>query len=275
MVVEELERRAAEFLLRCPSRTALPVEEIRRTNRSILNHDSNEHDGEVYPDNTFRPFPLRLEIARYGGPTLSGASLDFFALSSLQALRFVAEAVDLPPSRRLQRSFRLLARQALGLAASGDELPDLLEYAVRSWPPLEPIASQGDRIFEQQPDDFQRLLVAEIDGLDSPATDLEAACRLCQEISGTESDVRRRIVRSQMHMTANRLGLTNLEEVYISRLLWRTAQELEESEPALWRSLVDRLGTPGVRPRPFRDLLALAFEDFFANRFSERRSDRS
>jgi hypothetical protein len=47
------------------------------------------------------------------------------------------------------------------------------------------------------------------------------------------------LAASHIHMTANRLGLTNGEEVYLSRMLFRAVETLRRATPAVWRNFRD------------------------------------
>ena len=239
-----LERDAAVFLARHPSTATWSEDKILRQNRTLLAHDREEEDCGIYPDNTFLPVPPRFEIERYGGPALLGASLDFFALSSLFVLRFLALHAVTPPARRLPVILRILARQAFGLATDGDDLLGLLAYAGGSPAPLASFALRGDQVFETRKETFRTLLAAEVGALaQGPSLETEAARRLRRAIAGADAAIRQRIVWSQMHMTANRLGLLNPEEVYISRLLWRSVRDLADRSPGLWRDLCDVLAS--------------------------------
>lgn len=237
-VTAEVEGAAAEFFARCPSTESLDEESIRRVNRSILATDPSEEDDLVCPDNTVRAFPFRPEVSRYGGPELLGASLEFFTISSVLCLRFLNDHGAEPWPRRSTRAFRILARLGLGLARDPEEFQTLVEYPVASWgKTLQPIVDEGDRVFERQREVFCRLLRVEIDALASPGWEMQAAWRLALEIGQAPTPVRRSVATSQLHMTANRLGLGNPEEVYLGRALWRAAGAFAETEPELWKRL--------------------------------------
>lgn len=262
-VAETLERAAASFFSACPSTAPRSEEEIRRESRAILANDPHEQDGGVYPDNTLLRSPLRFETERYGGPELLPVSLDFFALSSAQALAFLARHGGQPAPRRLAEVFRLLAGQALGLAGCPEELFDIFDYALRFSPHLAAIADRGDRVYEQRSETFCELLRAEIGAIsavgDSPvpfgsAWGTECARRLAQETAAVSAEVRRRIYGSQIHMTANRLGLLNPDEVYLGRLLRRAARDLS-AEPALRGLLAGRPAALRGADASLRDLL--------------------
>jgi len=88
---------------------------------------------------------------------------------------------------------------------------------------------------------------------------------LAREIAGANAASRERVGTSQMHMTANRLGLSNPEEVYLGRLLVRAARDLLENEPGVRRQLSDLLATRKRGPAPprqrLRDLLLPALAE--------------
>src|SRR4029077_5923659 len=109
-----LHRSAQRFLNVAPSTRSLVEEAIRKSNEHILASDPHELDDSVYPDNSFRLVPFRPEIERYGGPLLARASLDYFTLSNVTALEFLARHCNAPRSAQLAYAFRLLLQQALG-----------------------------------------------------------------------------------------------------------------------------------------------------------------
>lgn len=278
-VTESLEHAAAEFLAACPSTTPRREEEIRRENRGILASDPYEQDDAVYPDNSFLPFSVRFETERYGGTRLLPASLDFFALSSVQALRFLAEHAGQTAGSRLTQAFRVLARQGLGLAENGAELIGLFDDAVESWPQLKAIADRADQVYDQRRETFRGLLSAQLAALGGgpagddpgyPGWEVECSRRLAREIAAAPRAVRRRIGGSQMHMTANRLGLLNTDEVYLGRLLGRAARDLTVER--LTEALAAASGA-GHRGGSLHDLLSPAFHHLFQDRESSATFD--
>ncbi len=62
-------------------------------------------------------------------------------------------------------------------------------------------------------------------------------------------------------MTANRLGLRNVDEVYLSRILWRSVRAMASSQPARWaelQRLLARRSAARRAPRPrLRELVPL------------------
>lgn len=255
--VEEAAAKAAgDFFARWPSPQPKPPELVLRWTRETLAADPSETDTTLYPDNSLRILPFVPEVDRYGGPELFGASLSFFALSSVRALGFARESAGEPRSRQLPRILRALARQALGFARDEPELLRLLGYAaVEEGHPLAPFAARGDRAFEEQPEVLRRLLVDDLAGTGGPRAGLlEEARGLAAAIHGAAPATRELILRSHMHMTANRLGLSNPEEAHAGRILWRSAEEggrLASGLRASWRPLD---GGPGLE-----DLLRTAF----------------
>lgn len=244
---DRVEEAAAAYFARVPSTERVPDEAVRRENRAILASDplAAEREDAVYPDNSVREFPVVFEVERYGGAALLDGSLDFFALSSVEALHLLAGLAGQASGGRLVHVARVLVRQAWGFARSGAELADLLGYAVHLMgDPLADFVSHGDRAFERSRAALDRLLREELTALAArdPAgsagpvfTGAEAARRLAREVrSGADEPVRRRIALSQLHMTANRAGLLNPEEVYLGRMLWRAALELAEADPSSW-----------------------------------------
>lgn len=255
--VEEAAAKAAgDFFARWPSAQPRSTETMMRWTRETLAADPSETDATIYPDNSLRIVPFEPQIDRYGGPELFGASLDFFALSSLRALAFAHESGAEPRSRQLPHILRALACQALGFARDEPELLRLLGYAeAGEGHPLAPFAARGDRAFEQQPEVLRRLLVDALTGTgEQGAGPLDEARGLAAALRGAAPATREGILRSHMHMTANRLGLSNPEEAHAGRILWRAAEEggrLASGLRGAWRPLD---GGPGLE-----DLLRTAF----------------
>jgi hypothetical protein len=158
---------------------------------------------------------------------------------------------------------RALAAQALGLARDEAELPRLLGYAAMAAAPaghpLAPFADRGDRAFEQQPEAFRRLLREACATGTEEAAVREEARRLAAEIRRAAPPASERILKSHLHMTANRLGIRNPEEAFLGRILWRAAHDSGGLAPDLrdaWRAAFDVLLDVEER---LEDLLPAAF----------------
>lgn len=262
--------RAADFFARCPSHEPVPAEVVQRHNRAILAGDPAEHDDRVHPDNSVREVPFAPETERYGGPELLEPSLDLFTLSSVAALEAAAEHRGEPRSRRLTGALRLLARQALGHARDAAELGALAAYAAHpAQAAFHGFAARADESFGRRADDLCGLLAREMLSLlePAPAPLLAGARCLGRELAAAAPAARRRALASHLHMTANRLGLRNAEEVYVSRLLERAVRELAEREPALWSSIDEALreraasATPEITDR-LSDIVAAELRRF-------------
>ncbi len=246
-------RHAADaFLARHPSATPLAIEAIHLQNRQILAHDPSEAPSAEWAvaDNTLVSAPAGFEVERYGGAELFGASLDLFSLSSLYVLRAAALAGEVTPGARLGEASRAMLRLAWGLAGGVDEMPALVDWAAAGHVgALGAFAARGDEAFERGRDAFcvrvRRELVslasgaAGDEGSDAPAWLGAAAAGLEREIRSAGAARRWRIAWSHLHMTANRLGLRNPEEVYVGRMLRRALLALAEAEPGFWRDLGD------------------------------------
>lgn len=262
----EVEQAAERLFADHPSEEDADLEAIRRDNEIIVSKDPSESRLEIYPNHSCIEFDFEPEVERYGGPELLRASLDFFAVSTRRALDFALTHGERPRSKQLPAMFCLLARQAWGFARDTDELVDLLAYpmdVLRSEPD-HPLVERGDRVFEAQSEVFCKLLSGELEALvgaepaigegaidegstsepDSGRLLAEGARWLSEAIAGADPARRRVIGSSQMHMTANRLGLKNPEELYLSRLMQRAAEHLARTEPELWSHCTSALGQP-------------------------------
>lgn len=263
------EEMASKFFERLPSATILTEEEIKSTNRRLLANDVEGED-EVYPNNSWVRFPFRAEVERYGGHALLEHSLDFFAISSLDALEFAATWRG--PS--LAAIICRLAGLALRLSTGTDDFVDLLQYASVWSKDYGALFNQrGDEEFERRRQPLLRMLRSEIEAAvvgTSPAEDratlLEGGRRLAAATAGASEVVRHGIAVGQLHMMVNRLGLNNAEEIYLGRMLWRAAEELRESDPDFWSWFAGALyrGRTHKRASRLADLLPPAFDAFCA-----------
>ncbi|HTG33394.1 MAG TPA: lantibiotic dehydratase C-terminal domain-containing protein [Thermoanaerobaculia bacterium] len=243
-VDEKIAATASSFLARWPSNDSRDEETIRRTNRTILANDPHEHEDLVYPDNHLIAAPFCPEVERYGGTALLPHSFDYFAVSSVKALRYCTRHYAETRARQLSSTFRILARQLWSFASDEEEVFAVLAAFISSRR-LAPILPHGDRAYEERRDDFISLLNAELDALSAAqaVSDLDDAAsrQLSWEAREAAPDIRCRIGASQLHMTANRTGVTNAEEVYLGRILERAAQDIATTEPIRWRSIWDGL----------------------------------
>lgn len=245
---------AAAFFARRPSTESLPEERIHQLNRGIIADDpfADEADDLVLPDNSVVEFPVHIEVDRYGGPALYGHSLDFFAISTLEALRFLEVHAGRSAGRRMAGVVRLLVQQAWGHAGDAEEFVPLASYAVGTLGArLAGLVSVADAAFERGHSSMCALVRAELAALAEPGEGpalTEAARALAHVVRGAPGRERRMIATGQMHMTANRLGLLNGEEVYLCRILARTLEAVAEADPdfwsAVWKTHRERTGAP-------------------------------
>jgi hypothetical protein len=237
-IVEDLLARAAgDFLARWPSGD---VQEGRIDLAEAIPQDRADDAG--YPDNSLLRFTFEPEVERYGGERLLPCSLNFFFVSSVSALDWVAAHFQKPWASQLPRALSLLVQQARGFAHDEREFLDLFTYRLPVMPAVaESVCARGDAVFEAQRDVFMTMVFC---ALNETSALGEAARCLSREIQAAAPDVRRQIGTSQIHMTANRLGLSNPEEIYLGRIVCRAVREIEETEPATWswflESLADR-----------------------------------
>ena len=99
------------------------------------------------------------------------------------------------------------------------------------------LRARADQAYLQSGERFVTLLRKEIARLDNalaPGDDCEAARRLAHALAAAADAQRAGVFLSQIHMTLNRLGLRNVEEVYTARFLWRAVEQVRaEAWPGL------------------------------------------
>ena len=219
-------------------------------------------------DQALTESPFEPELERYGGPGRIGASLDFFALQSIRALRLLDHRSTVPPGEWLTVALRLQVRYLLGFAGDREELRALTAAPLEALESgVELIRKRADAAFAASGAPLVRLLRGEIEKLGlpalSPLEDGEVARGLRRELGETDRATRIRIFSSHLHMAANRLGLSRAEEAYLARILACAVQRLEEVDPATWSDLGDLLAVRTERdpspPLRLANLLASAF----------------
>ena len=221
-VDEVLHGAAARFLERWRSVSALDPERIRQESRAILDQVAEESE-LYYEDNSLLPFPFHPEVDRYGGPELLEPSLDFFAVSSAQALDVICDPAWESSGRRGAIAMRLLLRQARGFAESEKEFLSHLGYRLPVRDEVgDEIWSKADRDFEARREIYRMLVERELGGA---SVLFDAARRLSEAVRGAPPRTRWQIGHSQLHMTANRLGFFPVQEMHLQRILWRAAHE--------------------------------------------------
>lgn len=248
MIRDRFER----FFARFPSTESLDPDEIRRDDASILAHEGGDAKAEPPADNSLHEGPFEPETRRYGGPELLPFSLRLFQLSSCAALRFVDLAAELPRGKRLTAAARWLVRQAAAGSEGGEHFRRLLGYGTRWWQSWQPLLAKADAAYERSPAVYRQLLASSVfEPAAEPAlAELErGAAGLVAALGGVEAPLRAHILESQLHMTANRLGLGNADEVYLSRLLARAAEDLHDGQEEPWLQVEQHLARTDTSPQ--------------------------
>lgn len=265
-LADTLKAAADEFFARWPSTASLTPADIRRNNRAFLANDPDTDPEQSYADNSLHEIPFRPETERYGGAALLDASLELFTIDSVSNLVWLDDHREASSGRRLGAALGRWIEGAWGLAANTEELLSLFGYGMQGWGKAQPeIVRHGDRVFAQQGPFYTSLVRRRLDELMAhtaaaalPVT-AEAARRLAWTIRAADVAGRRRIAISQLHMAANRLGLGNPEEVYLSRLLTRAGNELT-AEQSFWNGIEDALHAKATAAvEPLSKLLTPAF----------------
>ncbi|HEX6039515.1 lantibiotic dehydratase C-terminal domain-containing protein [Longimicrobium sp.] len=250
----------ADYVARAPSTGTLPDETVRERNRGILPTDSQAGDvaDVVFADNSLHEAPPGFEVERYGGPARLGCTLEAFALSSVDALSWLAEAMP-TPAARLGEAWRAWVRHAWFAARDGDEF--LAQLAASTPSPESPLAAfvaRGDDAYARGGEQMRLRMLNELaslaagDGNGGELRWMNGPRHLAQGLADADDATRLSIARSHAHMTCNRLGLRVAEEAYLGRMLWRAAREAAQAAPGAWSNTWTACGNraaPSV-PRP-------------------------
>jgi thiopeptide-type bacteriocin biosynthesis protein len=195
--------------------------------------------------------PYEPEVERYGGCEALPHSLSFFAISSAHALVFEREFGGLPRSRQLPLTLCVLLWQAWGLAADESDFRALLGYYTLGQELFPEMAKLAEETFQRSGEKLTGLIHRELLRLTAAPHDADeelpilasagslvtAARALSDAVGDLAPQARWSVVSSQMHMAANRLGLTNLQETFTAGVLTRAAAAVAVSDAALWGRL--------------------------------------
>ncbi|MEM8931547.1 MAG: lantibiotic dehydratase C-terminal domain-containing protein [Acidobacteriota bacterium] len=243
-----LDDRARAFFALHPSDESWSRDRIRQANRQIRGLESlPPEDDPAFPDHSWHRAPLQFEVERYGGPRHFDTATDLFMLSSLRALH----AIDsVPRDATFQTrvvvelllsafAFGLDRAEVLGLANYaamffGDRFDACRTEAEERFGALRaPLTALAARCAETVGTTFDRPSPESIAKDEEPEVEtwLEAAyCRTArrtsQALGGTPSQ-RRYTLGSHLHMSANRFGMLNSEEAYLSYLAYLAIRELD------------------------------------------------
>ena len=241
-----------EFLERWPSPGQFDAELVRQATRAILEHDTAETDSHIYTNNTALAFPFRPEIDRYGGLEALPLSLDFFMITSSQAIDFTLSHYQESRRQQLLPLLAVLAQQAMAFARSVEEVA-LFAESMTANVTNETIQEKAKAFFAGHREslcEFLRRACGYIrQALRSPSAALDAPTELyvsaarqfAQAVSSTAASARWQILTSQLHMTANRHGLERAEEAYLGRILALTLGALAKSSDCSLRDMDEAL----------------------------------
>ncbi|HEX6910930.1 MAG TPA: lantibiotic dehydratase C-terminal domain-containing protein [Longimicrobium sp.] len=235
---------AAAFFARAPSLRTLPDETVRMRNREVIPGDpfATAADDAVLPDNSIHAAPPAFEVERYGGAERFAPSLDAFALSSVDALAWLAQSGAPTAAARLGEAWSASVRHAWFAARDPDEFLRLLAAPVpSSESPLATFAARADDAYARGAagmqarirDELARLASATVDGVDASRW-TAGPRRLLPVMAEADDATRLRLAHSHAHMTCNRIGLLVAEEAYLGRMLWRAARDVADVSPDLW-----------------------------------------
>jgi thiopeptide-type bacteriocin biosynthesis protein len=249
VLVDDLASSARAYMSVAPSLVHVPPSTIEEVNRTIIAHDPGESDSSIYPDNYVRVCDYVPEMARYGGEPSFTFSQAFFRISSLIALAHLRIRAKISRSARLTSAARILLSMARAFARSEAELGVILRYASDSWGGVHSSSITAARSVLR---DKARLLRAELfcqegsSGVHRVDDDFEKTLRACIGINATnlesslrdlDGGARGVVLTSNVHMMANRLGLSNAEEVFLGTILSNLVEPGDISNP--WRTWVD------------------------------------
>ena len=243
-----LAKKTSEFFSRCPSQEKVSDEKIRERNRELLSVDkvASPEDDQIYGDNCWHASPPLFEFERYGGVERMRDSLDLFCLSSIETLQLLqansASALGWERACMLRQWLPL----AFGLAANEDEFAECIDYGNDFFAGhLERCAVEGEAVFARNGRPVLNIVCDELQQLSSAGAYSQKnkitsyASVLARRVKHLSVKERKYLLHSHMHMAANRLGFTNPQEVYLSRMLRRALDHFRLEKPQEWKQVWD------------------------------------
>lgn len=239
---EMLSYQAQKFFRRHPSSKTLQPDHILKANQGIATGDSFAQNevNVVYPDNSWKPFPPMIEVDRYGGPDYVESSLNLFHLSSSTAFDLLHKHREPTRAWATAEMMRLTLGLAYSFAFTEEEFLRLVSYGLEPWGKLYPAcAAQADRMFTVKQETITEFVLTELEMASrmNPGESalLDGAVQLAATIRPLPPTMRWRITSSHIHMSANRLGLLNPEEAYLSQVLALAVHRVRACFPAAWK----------------------------------------
>ena len=237
-----LSEAADDFFVEYPSLGRLDEDLLLRTNESIIRNDTSalHEDGNIYPDNSWRLSQNGFEIERYGGIEHFCESLDLFCISSVTILLQLEENDPTANSLYLAIAFRFLLDLAWAFADNRDNFFELAGYYTcgngvkfqKSIAKATAIVEQcSELLVERVCGAIRAVHSTEIDGLAG------AALRFASLVRQSAASIGLLAKYSHIHMTLNRLGLSNSEEAYLSQILVKVCETLSRQKKELWDEL--------------------------------------
>lgn len=224
----ELVDQAENFFRLHPSTSGKSQELLEADAQAILASDPGETDPRIFPDNSWQKMEFVPEVDRYGGPDVLPDSFGLFDLSSRRILEILLAEPEMRRSRRLTTAMSVIAELASAFSRNGDELGQLIDYGNLWTTPA--LIDKADQVFEAQAQTLSSALLDIVRRFSAATTAEDPKTPLAQGASSLRNRLEvaaipqpriMEIGKSHLHMTSNRLGLTNYEEAYLSRLLAR------------------------------------------------------
>ena len=240
-----LAEQASKFFSRWPSTEPQSPEKIRAVNRSLLSVDrlATETDTLVYNDNSWHRAPVQMEVERYGGPEFVDASLDLFCLSTIEVLELLQQHSQAGDGWKRTAMMGLALKLAWSLARSEEQFRQFVAYGKYFFGnTLARCVKEGEDLFAKRSEDMTEIMRSELKDLASGKEEFETsklalgAAILAAHINSLEAGAYQYIAVSHIHMTANRLGILNPEEAYLSAILLRAVDTLRTRFPEEWHS---------------------------------------
>lgn len=225
LVREMVESHLKRYFSVAPSLKPLSIEQISRTTQMLVASDPNEHDQAIYPDNCIISFAFAPEVNRYGGAELLTCSLDVFNFTSIEALRLVTRRRSQTRAQIFSSSIRALVRFSLVLAEGPEDMSAI-------WKQGKPAATDS----RQEVQARQRLTQFLQEELQTISHEQwrrwqAAGSSLRQHLAVLPRATRISILRSHLHMFANRLDVSNAVENGLGTLLSGISEQLQAAWP--------------------------------------------
>lgn len=198
-----------------------------------------EHDGLLHMEEC----PFVPEVERYGGSACVMPAVQIFAASSQMVLNWLQQVYPVKTARRIGQAFKLHFLFLRAMGCTNAVIRTVLKSFLADWLPtacraLGLEAKEGNRLlllFQEQRMKQQAVLKELLEQMDAQVAMrfddhllqhyFESSKKWAESFVVLDEAKRISVLSSFLHMTNNRLGLSNYDESFVAFLLLKTLED--------------------------------------------------